>query len=216
MSKLFSYIFPVTKKVQSNFNGILEITWYNGKKHLDAPNANYSYGNLQKVLRFGLQKIDLTNVKHVLLLGLGGGSVIETLRCDFQCNAFVTAIELDHKIIEIAKTEFGWANDPNLTMVCEDAYTFVKGHKDLYDLVIVDLFIDTKVPDKFLEPVFWEDVIKVLSIGGTLLFNASMEQNDRIKIAAIMGQLEQNSLNLQLLENVLGINTLVLAKKPDR
>ncbi len=79
MIRLLSYIFPITKKIESEYNGTLEITWHNGKKHLNTKNANYSYGSLQKILKIGLQKIDLTNCKNILILGLGAGSVIETL-----------------------------------------------------------------------------------------------------------------------------------------
>ncbi len=74
----------MTRKVTSKYSDTLEITWYNGKKHLNTKNANYSYGSLQAILKFGLEKIELKHMNSILLLGLGGGSVIETLRQDFN------------------------------------------------------------------------------------------------------------------------------------
>ena len=103
MIRLLSYILPITKRIESQYNGTLEITWFNGKKHLNSKNANYSYGSLQEILRIGLQKIDLLNCKKILVLGLGAGSVIETLRKDLNYNNHITALEIDPVIIEIAK-----------------------------------------------------------------------------------------------------------------
>ncbi len=53
-------------------------------KVLSSSHANYSYGALQRVLEYGLKQIDMRDVKNILLLGLGGGSVIETLRRDLE------------------------------------------------------------------------------------------------------------------------------------
>ncbi|MBT8393734.1 MAG: spermine synthase, partial [Bacteroidia bacterium] len=114
MIRLLSYIYPITKKVESKYSGTLEITWHNGKKHLNTKNANYSYGSLQKILKFGLQKIDLSNCKDILILGLGGGSVIDTLVKDFEYENHITAIEIDPVIIEIAKEEFNLSENKNL------------------------------------------------------------------------------------------------------
>ena len=142
MKRLLSYIYPVTKTIDSKYSGKLEITWYNGKKHLNSANANYSYGSLQSILKFGLKKINLSKVNSVLILGLGGGSVIETLRQDFNYSGLIEAIEIDPVIIDIAKTEFGIEQNETLKIHCADAYEFVKDHSKTFDLIIVDLYID--------------------------------------------------------------------------
>jgi ubiquinone/menaquinone biosynthesis C-methylase UbiE len=103
MKKILSYIYPITKKIHSEISGALEITWYNGKKHLDSKNANYSYGSLQLILKIGLEKIDLTKTKKTLILGMGGGSVIKTLQDDFNYQNHITAIDIDPVILKIAK-----------------------------------------------------------------------------------------------------------------
>ena len=106
MIRLLSFFYPITRKVKSDYNGTIEITWYNGKKQLNTKNANYSYGSLQKILKTGLQKIELNHCKNILLLGLGGGSVIKTLRDDFDYQHYITAIDIDPVIINIAQEEF--------------------------------------------------------------------------------------------------------------
>ena len=89
MKKILSYIWPVTRKFPSEFNGTLEISYVNGKKVLDTKNANYSYGSLQKILEIGLTKVNLKSVENLLLLGLGGGSIIQSLRETFEYQKFL-------------------------------------------------------------------------------------------------------------------------------
>src|SRR5690606_29443909 len=150
MTRLLSYLYPVTRKVESDHSGILEITWYNGKKHLNTKNANYSYGALQKVLKFGLTKMEISDMGSVLLLGLGGGSVIETLRNDFDYKKSVVAVDIDEKIIDIARNEFNLKDDKHLEIHCRDAFVFMQNNGRKFDLIIIDLFIDTEVPTPFL------------------------------------------------------------------
>ncbi len=212
MIRLLSYIYPITKKVESKYNGTLEITWYNGKKHLNSKNANYSFGSLQEILKYGLKKIDLINSQNILVLGLGGGSVIETLLEDFNYNNSITALEIDPVIIDIAKDEFNLSENENLNIICDDALVFMKHNKSIFDLIIIDLFIDTEVPESFLTNSFWNDIIKINSDKGSILFNASLKDDNDQKLSGIISQLERNHYQTTKLEKVNGTNTLLVAK----
>ncbi|MBK7818080.1 MAG: hypothetical protein IPJ60_11450 [Sphingobacteriaceae bacterium] len=126
ITKLLSYFYPITTKIRTEKNGIVELTYSNGRKILDSSNANYSYGSLQRILKFGLEKIEFTKVNDVLLLGLGGGSVIHTLRNDFGFTGKITAVEIDKTIIDIAMNEFELMLDANLETIHTDATEYVK------------------------------------------------------------------------------------------
>ncbi|MEZ4801735.1 MAG: fused MFS/spermidine synthase [Gelidibacter sp.] len=212
MPKLISYLYPITKKVPSDFSGTLEITWYNGKKHLNTENANYSYGSLQKVLKFGLTKIDFKNVNSVLLLGLGGGSVIETLREDFKYSNPIMAVDIDQKIIEIAKHEFNLKDDGNLSIICEDALEFMALNKTQYDLIIIDVFIDMDVPEAFLAIPFFEDVLKSSSANGSIVFNASLYKTKTNALQDVIDYLKSKFFKVEIFEKVNNTNTVVIAK----
>ena len=212
MVRLLSYIYPITKKVKSKYNGTLEITWHNGKKHLNSKNANYSYGSLQNILKFGLHKIDLKKCKSILILGLGGGSVIETLVNDFNYKNHITALEIDPVIIEIAKDEFNLSENKNLQIICDDALSFMKQNSKLFDLIIIDLFIDIEVPEAFLNTSFWTDIIKSNSEKGSILFNASLHDKNDKKLPEIISYLNTNNYQTQKLEKVKGTNTLIIAE----
>lgn len=212
MAKLLSYLYPITKKIQSEFSGTLEITWYNGKKHLNTKNANYSYGSLQRILKFGLEHIDLNKVNSVLLLGLGGGSVVETLRKDFSYSKQITAIDIDQTVIEIAKNEFGLKEDGHLKIICEDALVFMQLNSTQFDLIIIDLFIDIAVPKAFLEIPFWKDILKALSTNGAILFNASLDKTKSSALNEVIEFLKSHMYHTEVFEKVNNTNTLILSK----
>lgn len=212
MVKLLSYLYPVTKKIKSDVNGTLEITWYNGKKHLNSKNANYSYGALQRILKFGLEKIELKHVNSILLLGLGGGSVIQTLREDFKYKKHITAVDIDPEIIKIAQEEFQLQPNNNLDIVCEDALKYINQDSTQFDLIIIDLFIDTKVPEQFLELSFWEVVLKRKAVNGALLFNASLEKSMSNKLQEIISFLKSHVYKVAIYDKVNQTNTVIIAK----
>jgi len=208
MIKPLSYIYPITKKVSSQFNGTLEITWFNGKKYLNTKNANYSYGSLQKVLKIGLQKIDLSICKNILLLGMGGGSVIETLRTDFNYQKNITAVEIDPVVIKIAEDEFSISENKTLKIICEDAQLFMQLNTRKFDLIITDLYIDTTVPSPFLETPFWQDLINTSPI---ILCNASIDLGNENKVKGIVRFLTNHNHNVDRFDRVNDTNTLIIA-----
>lgn len=212
MRQLLSYILPVTKTVESKFSGTLEITWHNGKKYLNSQNANYSYGSLQQILKYGLEKIALSKVNSVLVLGMGGGSVIATLREHFNYTKPITAVEIDPVIINVAATEFGISEGKNLTIYCEDALDFVKHNTKTFDLIIVDLFIDLTVPHKFLSTEFWENVLNSKSSKGDVIFNASVRDSKNETIQNLVAFLKTKVYKVDVFDNVNKTNTLVLLK----
>ena len=213
MVRLLSFIYPITKKVKSEFNGTLEITWYNGKKHLNTKNANYSYGSLQKILKIGLQKIDLINCDNILILGFGGGSVIKTLRKDFSYTNSITAVDIDPVVINIAKEEFNVSKFGNLDIICDDAIHFVEKNDKQFGLIIVDLFINTEIPSQFYQIPFWKNILKSSADEASILFNASLDSNNDSIITNIASFLFKNKFQIEKLEKVNKTNTLLIAKR---
>jgi spermidine synthase len=211
MKPLLNDIHPVTKTIASQYSGVLEITWSNGKKYLNSQNANYSYGSLQRVLKFGIEKIDLSKVNSVLILGLGGGSVIETLREDFYYDKHIDAVEIDPIIIEIANTEFGISESKNLNIHCTDAFEFITTNSKKFDVIIVDLYIDLTVPDKFLNLEFWNHVIASKSSKGTIIFNASVKDSKIKTIKTLSNYIKTKIFKVDIYENVTNTNTLIIA-----
>ena len=213
MKNFLSYIIPQTRKIKSDINGYLELTKTNGKKLLDSKNTNYSYGSLQRVMRFGLNKMQDYKPENVLLLGLGGGCVINLLRNEFDFQGKITAIELDKVVIDIAETEFGHKSDDNLQIICDDALNFINTTKSKYDLIIVDLFIDTKIPDFCYTVSFWETISKLSPLNSYLIFNSSIDKSYiRINNKNPEGIISQ-FYESKVYDKVEGHNELIISRK---
>jgi len=209
LKKAISYIFPITRKIKSDYSGYFELTVINGKTLLDTAHANYSYGSLQRVLKFSLQQIDLSGINNILLLGLGGGSVIKTLRNDFVYAGNITAVEIDPVMIDIAAKEFGIIPGNKTLIACGDAFDFVKNNNHFFDLIIIDLFIDNKVPDKFLYPEFWDNVLKRINKKGSIIFNTLCTPD--VNIQPVEDNLKQNGFEYRVYQQVEKTNRVLIA-----
>lgn len=214
MKRLLSYLWPFTRKVATDHNGELFITLVNGRKTLNSKNANYSFGSLQEILEVGLSKIDLTSVNSVLLLGLGGGSVISSLRDKFTFDRQIVAVELDQKVIDIAKHEFLISSSHNLTIHKADAFEFVKQRKAQYDLILVDLFFNNVVPPQFYSEEFCQNLSSILSKNGSILFNLGIYELDNEKREAVVNYFQtKEAYKTSRYEKVAGTNFLMIAEK---
>jgi spermidine synthase len=173
--KLLSYIFPIIIFKQiSSISQTLEVTLTNGKLVLDSEHTNYSYGNLQRILRKGLKKIGfkkINSMSHILILGVAGGSVIRTLVDEIHYEGQITGVDIDKNVIEIAKEYFQLDEIQNLEIIIDDAFEFVLKTKDRYDLILIDVFQDTKMPGFLFQPFFIERICFLLNSKGFILFN---------------------------------------------
>lgn len=184
--KLISYLVPINiYKKKSELSHSLEVTWNNGALVLDSKNTNYSYGSLQRILRKGLKYIGYERIKKfdsVLILGVAGGSVIKTLVEEINYKGKITGIEIDRNIISIANKYFELDKIPNLEIIIEDAFEFVLRTKETYDLIIIDIFQDTTMPNFLFQDFFINHINKLLKVNGFILFNTmvlSEKDNER-------------------------------------
>ena len=129
IQKLFSYLIPINIfKKKSARSKIIEVTWTNGELVIDSENTNYSYGSLQRILRYGLRNIGYDKVlkmDHILVLGVAGGSVIKTLVDEIEYKGKITGVEIDSDMIQIANEYFNLNQIKQLEIVIDDAFEFV-------------------------------------------------------------------------------------------
>ncbi len=186
LAKIFSYFIPINVfKKKSSFSNTLELTWNNGELVLDSKNTNYSYGSLQRILRKGLKYIGFERIKKfksILVLGVAGGSVIKTIVDEIKFEGKITGIEIDSTIIEIANHYFKLNEIKNLEIIIDDAFEFVLKTKDKYDLIIIDIFQDTIMPNFLFEDFFINRINFLLNVQGFILFNTMViSENDSIR-----------------------------------
>lgn len=197
IKRLLSYILPVKiYQKKSEFSKNLEVTWNNGYLVLDSENTNYSFGSLQRVLKKGLKYIGyerIQNFKSILVLGVAGGSVIETLKKEVKFEGKITGVEIDAAAIEIANKYFGLNNYKNVEIIIEDAFEFVLKTKEKYDLIIIDIFQDTTMPNFLFEDFFINRINFLLKVNGFILFNTMvLDYQDRRRNAAYKSKFDSN------------------------
>ena len=186
IKRVLSFLLPIKiHQKKSVYSKNLEVTWNNGYLVLDSENTNYSFGSLQRVLKKGLKYIGyerIQNFNSILVLGVAGGSVIETLKNEVKFQGKITGVEIDADVIELAKKYFGLGSYNNVSIVNDDAFEFVLKTKEKYDLIIIDIFQDTKMPNFLFEDFFINRINFLLRPEGFILFNTMViSEKDRIR-----------------------------------
>lgn len=189
----------------------LKVKMIDGKKVLNTQNTNYSYGMLQEVLELGLESIPLDGVNSVLLLGMGVGCVIESLRVKFNNHSPVTAVELDPVVIKLAQKKFNIEAFHDLEVIEDDANVYISKTNKLFDLIIIDVFVDLIVPETFYQAQFWNELDKRLNLNGFALFNAGIDLTPK-DIDTFLDQLPDTFL-YQVIYNAFESNTVIILNK---
>lgn len=212
MKRWLSYLGPIRlKTVDSTLHQDLHIALDSGKKVLHAGNVNYSYGPLQHILEEGLRQIlPMAAPRSILLLGLGAGSIVQSLREKFLVSAPITAVEIDPQMVEIALNEFQIGRFENVSIRIDSAENYLSKHPSQFDLIIVDLFFNQHIPNNCLEPSFFEQLYLHLHPRGTILFNTFQQTFSNPQRTSLSNFFQQKNCRITLLENVGNTNDLFL------
>lgn len=218
IQKLFSYIVPIKIfKKKSERSKIIEVTWANGELVLDSENTNYSYGSLQRILRYGLRNIGYDNIHkmdHILLLGVAGGSVIKTLVDEIEYKGKITGVEIDPDMIQIANQYFELDKIKQLEIVIDDAFEFVLKSKEKYDLIIIDIFEDIKMPNFLFESFFSGHVCSLLKSRGFVLFNTMiLDEAHNVRNRKYISEINPTLYTSKMLPRVEVHNELIIIEK---
>ncbi len=176
----FSYFTPSEiAKFSSPFNKKIKIIQHLGKKTLYVDNAEQSGGTITGMWGKTIKKVKSSKFKvaSCLILGLGGGTIINILKITYP-EIEITVIEIDPVMIKIAGDYFGIKSNSSLNIICADAFNWVGKNRDSkFDLIIFDLYLGTKNPVKATYKSFLHDLKNLLDTDGFILYNRHF-QND--------------------------------------
>ncbi len=218
IQKFFSYIIPIKIfKKKSARSKMIEVTWANGELVLDTENTNYSYGSLQRILRYGLRNIGYENIlkmDHILLLGVAGGSVVKTLVDEIEYKQRITGVEIDPEMIQIANQYFNLNQIKQLEVIIDDAFEFVLKTKDKYNLIIIDIFEDTHMPNFLFEKFFLDRICTLLKEEGFILFNTMiLDEAHNVRNKKYLSEVDSELFNAKMLPRIEVHNELIIIKK---
>src|SRR5690606_256906 len=115
----------------------------------------------------------------VLIIGGGDGGILrESLKHDFVIS--VTMVEIDQRVVDLAKEYLGVNgdyNDPRVTLIIDNAANFVseaiKGDKR-YDLIVLDLTEPVGPSSCLFTEKFLTEVVSLVSETGVILDSDSI------------------------------------------
>ena len=108
--------------------------------------------------------------KHILLLGLGAGSLANCLLA-LLSNHTVTAVELRQAVIDIAYQYFELTTSQRLTLVVADANHYIKDDQQRYRFIFSDIYSAKGVDGAQIQTSYLADCLKRLTIDGWLVLN---------------------------------------------
>lgn len=120
-----------------------------------------------KRLRAQLKK---TDVKKVLMLGLGAGGQIGTIHKTFP-HCALTVVEYDREMVQLAQETGLYKPFPFPTVLLGDAKDVVPTIEDSFDLIILDLFAGPEPSPLGNDAHFIEQLRQRLTPQGLLLIN---------------------------------------------
>jgi len=159
-------ILKIGKTIKLKVGGISQsINW-------DSPSCvKLVWGKVAELL-----KRETPNLKNVLILGLGGGTMQHLISHEFQ-NISIVSVELDPIMIEIAKKYYDIGSIPGHRVINANALRVVVEprrfnlRKNSFGTLIVDIFIGEDYPDLGESGSFLGAVKELVASGGLVVFN---------------------------------------------
>ncbi len=128
--------------------------------HIELPYA--------QVMPVGLALVE--DPKRVLIVGLGGGTIPSFLRKHYPKMA-IDVVDIDPKVVEVAKRFFGFREDPAMRAHVADGRRFIEQSRSRYDIVFLDAFGAENIPYHLATVEFLQAVRRALTPEGIVVAN---------------------------------------------
>ena len=113
------------------------------------------------------------NPQRILIVGLGGGTMSNTLH-QLLPNAEIENVEIDPAVIKVARQYFSFFENDKVTSQVKDGRIFIKRgllKKQQYDWIILDAFNGDYIPEHLMTKEFLEETKALLSANGVITAN---------------------------------------------
>ncbi len=120
------------------------------------------------------------DIKSVLVLGVGVG--LFPTKASIKQNVYIDAVDINDKVLELAKEHFGLQETKNSVLHTEDARVFLNNTNKKYDLIVVDVYKSDegmhKIPFNLITQEFFQLTKEHLNEGG--IFTAMFLTGDEL------------------------------------
>jgi spermidine synthase len=151
----------------------------------------------------------------ILLIGLGGGTMIMQLKTLFGNEIDLDVVESNIDMVKIAERSVPGIGKN--TVICDGA-KYVEEKICYYDLVFLDAYDDLNIPDQFLSEKFVVDVDKAMKNDGILAINYAMTFASSPKLDELINKLRTRFAvykvgNIKAYSNIILIGSKHMAKE---
>ncbi|OGC38418.1 hypothetical protein A3K42_00225 [candidate division WWE3 bacterium RBG_13_37_7] len=149
-----------------------------------------------------LLKKETPELKKILILGLGGGTVQHLVSRAFP-EVYIVSVEIDSVIVDIAKKYFDTSSIPNHQIIVNDAFRVVmepeefKLSKGGFEAVFVDVYVGEQYPNLGKSGGFISAVKNMVQPGGLVIFNRIYTEEYLDDVDAFIEQLGEFLENIQ-------------------
>ncbi len=180
MGKISDFLagIKILEEVDSPINGkITVVKSIAFGTYLQVGGLTQSGGIIRNIWNRTLEKVskepDISGAPSVLILGLGGGSIVEVVK-KYWPNAKITAVDFDSEMVRLGKKYLN-LESRNVKIVISDANDFLTTHtprsKTHYNLILVDLYVGDEYPKKFQSIKFIQLIKQTLASNGKAVIN---------------------------------------------
>jgi len=196
--------------IRSLLSGQIQVVRRGGEASLVVGNLTQSGPFLERLWTKALKRLQAKKIKTVLILGLGGGSVIKPLR-RFWPDCQIVGVEQDLEIIKLAQKYLSF-KPQSLRLEVADAFQFVnKGKSNFYDLIIVDLYIGSEIPVQTKSNQFLNDLKRIAKPKSEIIFNHLYFRNHKNSAQKFLAQLSEVFDNVSAIKDfpIMATNLLI-------
>jgi spermidine synthase len=125
--------------------------------------------------------------KHVLMIGLGGGSMLKYMH-EHLPEADITTVEISQGVIDMRHEFLIPPDDHRHRIVCADGAAFVRQPPHAYDLILVDGFDGQGLPEALCSRSFYKHCREALTPEGLLVANVQADTTQTREILQRLGK----------------------------
>ena len=172
----------VVEERNSSFNGKVQVRQFLGQYSLVVNNLTQSGGMVKDIWWQALKAVKHQAVNRVLILGVGGGTVVG-LVTELWPEAQIVGVEIDPVMITLGK-KYLHLDTKQVKIIEADAEKWLSQDKDKFDLVIVDLYRGRRVMGvdkaKFLKQLRQRLARGGIAIVNLLQIKETRDQNKKL------------------------------------
>jgi len=113
--------------------------------------------------------------KKMLVLGTALGTAL-VMAHQIDPTLSITGVEIDDEVVQMSKRFLPQLNDPNITLVAQDARVFLKESEETFDFILVDLFAGDFLPPHCITREFFSLIRARMPADGVMFINSNMPE----------------------------------------